>query len=233
MFCPQCKVEYRQGFTHCADCDVDLVYDLKALESTVSRGDDLRVLWRCVDQQECVSVCHSLQDLGIDYKVTETPGSFGPRMRVTKRYELAVSSADYDRAKVGLEIEDDLPETLSEAEWQEMEEPADPDEVQAPEGSELGEPLESGEADGSLPDTPERRDAYFRYWYPEDATAQIWSGGGDEDFSGGIEMALKENLIHCRVDNHGDDKKVVFVMPEDEPRAREIVREIIEGTPMQ
>ncbi len=25
MFCPKCKAEYRQGFTRCADCDVDLV----------------------------------------------------------------------------------------------------------------------------------------------------------------------------------------------------------------
>jgi hypothetical protein len=25
MICPQCKAEYRQGFTHCVDCDVDLV----------------------------------------------------------------------------------------------------------------------------------------------------------------------------------------------------------------
>jgi hypothetical protein len=25
MFCPKCKSEYRQGYTHCADCDVDLV----------------------------------------------------------------------------------------------------------------------------------------------------------------------------------------------------------------
>jgi len=26
MYCPQCKAEYRAGFTHCADCDVDLVH---------------------------------------------------------------------------------------------------------------------------------------------------------------------------------------------------------------
>jgi hypothetical protein len=27
MFCPQCRVEYRPGFTHCTDCDVDLVHE--------------------------------------------------------------------------------------------------------------------------------------------------------------------------------------------------------------
>jgi hypothetical protein len=30
MFCPVCKVEYRSGFTRCADCDVDLVQELPA-----------------------------------------------------------------------------------------------------------------------------------------------------------------------------------------------------------
>ncbi|MRR15324.1 MAG: hypothetical protein EG826_02580 [Deltaproteobacteria bacterium] len=27
MFCPKCGAEYREGFTHCADCSVDLVSD--------------------------------------------------------------------------------------------------------------------------------------------------------------------------------------------------------------
>lgn len=28
MFCPECRAEYRQGFTRCSDCDVDLVPSL-------------------------------------------------------------------------------------------------------------------------------------------------------------------------------------------------------------
>ena len=28
MFCPKCKAEYREGFYRCADCDIDLVYEL-------------------------------------------------------------------------------------------------------------------------------------------------------------------------------------------------------------
>jgi len=27
MFCPECRAEYRPGFTHCSDCDVDLVHE--------------------------------------------------------------------------------------------------------------------------------------------------------------------------------------------------------------
>jgi len=28
MFCPKCKTEYREGFYKCADCNVDLVFEL-------------------------------------------------------------------------------------------------------------------------------------------------------------------------------------------------------------
>jgi hypothetical protein len=28
MFCPECKAEYRQGFTECSDCKVPLVHEL-------------------------------------------------------------------------------------------------------------------------------------------------------------------------------------------------------------
>jgi len=48
MFCPECKAEYRPGFTHCADCDVDLVQELpvelsgtaKTLQRTWSGGTE-------------------------------------------------------------------------------------------------------------------------------------------------------------------------------------------------
>jgi hypothetical protein len=38
MFCPECRAEYRPGFTHCADCDVDLVHDLPRLNSPVQKS---------------------------------------------------------------------------------------------------------------------------------------------------------------------------------------------------
>lgn len=31
MFCPKCRAEYREGFSRCADCSVDLVEDLPPL----------------------------------------------------------------------------------------------------------------------------------------------------------------------------------------------------------
>jgi hypothetical protein len=232
MYCPECQSEYRQGFTRCADCDVDLVYGLETTASAANVGDDFRVIWRSVDQQSCVSVCYQLQDLGISYKVAETPGALGPNMRIAKRFELAVSSADCERAKSALGIEEDPPATLSEAEWQAMEEPEGPDQRQEPGAAEQEGPhdLDERAVEASFADMQARRDAFFRFWYPEDATVQIWSREGAEDISGAIEMALKENLIHCRLDVDSGSCKV-FVLPQDETRARDIVREITDGVP--
>ena len=54
MFCPICKAEYREGFTHCPDCDVDLVSFLpgEALESDASKDDSAQsavVVWQGSD----------------------------------------------------------------------------------------------------------------------------------------------------------------------------------------
>jgi hypothetical protein len=38
MWCPNCGAEYRPGFTHCPDCDVDLVAEVPAEPSPVGRG---------------------------------------------------------------------------------------------------------------------------------------------------------------------------------------------------
>ena len=38
MFCPSCKAEYRAGFTECADCGVDLVYELPEEQAVGKKG---------------------------------------------------------------------------------------------------------------------------------------------------------------------------------------------------
>jgi hypothetical protein len=38
MFCPECRAEYRPGFTRCPDCDVDLVHELSASDTHVRKA---------------------------------------------------------------------------------------------------------------------------------------------------------------------------------------------------
>jgi hypothetical protein len=68
-------------------------------------------------------------------------------------------------------------------------------------------------------------------WYPEDASVQVWAGenGVTTDF---LIAALHENGIRCRVERNTAGAGL-FVLPEDELRTREIVREVVEGKPRE
>lgn len=61
------------------------------------------------------------------------------------------------------------------------------------------------------------------------AISEVWSGK-EEGLAGFLGAALKENGIPVRVERHGQ-RAAVCTPPEDEGRAREIVREIVEGAP--
>jgi hypothetical protein len=69
-------------------------------------------------------------------------------------------------------------------------------------------------------------------WDPEDATVEVWSENGEET-TWMIEASLRENNIYSRTDVLADGSRKVFVAPNDESRAREIVHEIKDATPPQ
>jgi hypothetical protein len=213
MFCPECKVEYRPGFTRCSDCEVDLVDVLP--EEDVPCEEELTTLWECADQAECVGVCQDLRTADIPYHVDEIVSEKTTGMRVTFHYRILISRGDLERAKklLGIDAEQKrIPSTDNEDE-----ETVDP----AAELADAGEPL----AEDSV-----RRERYLDPWYPEDATVEVWSHEASERPSG-IERALDANYIHCRCDSDESGGKKLFVRSEDEALAREIVRETVEGTP--
>lgn len=61
------------------------------------------------------------------------------------------------------------------------------------------------------------------------ATSAVWSGD-DEQQANFLTQALKENEIPVRVEKAAT-QIAIFVPPEEETLAREIIREIIEGAP--
>jgi hypothetical protein len=115
MFCPQCKYEYRDGFTHCADCDVDLVDTLRASDPRdVTNTGISRAIWSGEREADCVALCRELRDAGIPYNLSQTEVSRSLRMAVSWEYRIEVDSADYAEAKDVLQIDYD-PESASPA----------------------------------------------------------------------------------------------------------------------
>ena len=66
MYCPQCKAEYRQGFTRCSDCDVELVGNYveavrHPLAKKMAMGDKYGArLWRGTDPHFYLALVWSL-----------------------------------------------------------------------------------------------------------------------------------------------------------------------------
>jgi hypothetical protein len=80
MFCPQCKAEYRPGFTHCTDCDVELVENyVEAVRHPIAKkvvvGDEYGArLWHGRDPHFYVGLIWSLWNKKIAcYGVPEYP----------------------------------------------------------------------------------------------------------------------------------------------------------------
>src|SRR6266850_90463 len=205
MICPACKAEYRQGFTRCADCDLDLVESFPATgafdEARSHRGlssadQPLEKVWSGDDQQSCVSICAGLRNADIPYRVSEQNRQ---DLIARERYfAIFVSPSDVQMAT---EIANDGVSDFDDSEEDQAITELPPRD---------GLPVEEVHGDWSP-----------KNWYPEDATLEVW-GGNPEEKGFVVEMSLKENRINYGVVMESNELKRVFVMPEDEARAREI-----------
>lgn len=209
MFCPQCRVEYRPGFTHCTDCDVDLVPVLPRAEEPVSKtpanaSGSLQTLWEGEDLALFENLLDALEGAGIRY--FDQPFGIYPGVRrrdpfpvqplARFGYQVAVLSSDLQRAR---EI---LGKLLDE----------EPEDVELPAQEEVG----TEKAAAAIPQE-------------EDLTCEVWSGS-DESLAEFVESALKENGIPIRLENP-DNQREIYVSEANEKRAREIVKEVVEGVP--
>jgi hypothetical protein len=179
-------------------------------------GQGNTIIWMGDSQETCVALCERLKDAGIRYQVKQGMKSRSARMTVTWKYELAVPAEDEKRAKELLE----LPEVVVDESSEETED----DEDQAL--------MEWPEADESTPGTVRKGSSNLGPWHPEDATVEVWTETPTFK-SDLIEMSLKENQIRARIEVQESGFKRVFVLPEDEAAAKEIVREIVEDTPLE
>ena len=212
MFCPVCKAEYREGFTRCADCDVQLVWEPPAAaiipsapaDSGDPEEDPFCSFWKGDDPRLHAELCEVLSEQGIRHKTVRRQDHLF-NWNTQTAFEIGVPFSQFDRAEAA----------VKEAYGGGEEVPAD-----------AARPVELPEFAGS---GNVRGDWASENWFPEDASSETWKGEALE-MAELLVASLGENRIHARV-AEGGGKYQVFVLPEDEARAREIVREVVEGVP--
>lgn len=249
MFCPNCRTEYRAGFTQCADCSVDLVATLpagqQAADSNIPRSSDgLELLWSGVSEALTDQIDAALEAAHISHKITDKEFGLLPNLAQSANFvwidsrDRASSRAILGKVLAGsgaLEQESERyppdgrrmnPLGLGRRTYN-MDRSDSPFSPDAPfeSASLLGSDALGTEASEPVPDD------IVEDFDPADATAEVWAGD-DEQTADYLKLSLNGVGIGCVVSEAGG-KLRVLVMPESEKRAKEIVREVVDGTPPQ
>jgi hypothetical protein len=210
MICPNCKYEYIRGVTQCSDCGVALVDALEPPKANLSGEVRIVALWRGNDPAECEKIKDALEHADIPFTEPDTTGSFS-FIATEPRTEVWVSEADLERArKILLDLGGQL----------------DADELTPEEAESLALP-ESDQPDAE--DQESKLENSSEVWYEDDPAAEVWSGESEE-FADNLIACLREIGIVSRKLSEKDRWRLV-VRPEQESRAKEIVREVVEASP--
>ena len=204
MFCPECKAEYRPGFTFCSDCQTDLVESLPE-PSDVSTNKledaDLREVWVGRSQEQCVAHCAALRAAKIPYHAIQ--------------HERMYFKDIEGNFRIGV-----LPEFLEQAK-----KIIDGDALDDSNDPEVNPEVDLQAQDDKAPTGVHDQHRDWKEEIPDDATIEVASEK-DRDLAGMIVMALRENDIESRQAVLSDGSRKIFVTPEDESLAREIIHEI-------
>lgn len=178
----------------------------------MEKRETFRIVWDGDSETDCVDVCRELKRAGIVYRVAQQRVSRSIGMRVDWRYQVGVLDCDYEPARAALGLGSATDDNVEDQAF-EIPESIGPI-------SKLSQPEDERRATRS----------YLKPWHPENATVEIWSRVALQ-IPSIVEMALRENLIHYRLQRTENGTCKLFVLPEDESRAREILREIEKGEP--
>jgi hypothetical protein len=203
-YCPLCDAEYSAGHAQCTVCGVNLVPEElrgRPLDEQ-QRNERIVVIWRGGDPLAVSEVISALRDAGIRHHVQPTNEHLVFELGMPRpKYAVRVFSSDAAKAK---ELIADIRESL---------------------------PFALEEADEREPEfAPSSRSASGNEWSPNAATVETWSGE-DGALAELLEACLRENRIGVRLEGAEPGRLRLLIMPADEAAAREIIREVREGTP--
>lgn len=242
MFCPVCKYEFRRGFTHCNDCDVDLVDALPSEEDVDHKlrgpADEMTqptLLWKGANGVTFSAITAALDTAKIPYNREDLDARlvFSSELSELEIWVPATSLTDAQN------VLDEVLSATANAPLR-AEPPDATNEI----------PAEDDEGADDI------RHETLKELYPEDATAEVWSGNpagsaehrgaNNAASSGAINDALMADILKsclaeigvaCYVERPDGDSGdaqpayAVRVLPEDEDRAREIVRQVVDAAP--
>jgi hypothetical protein len=237
MFCPLCRAEYRPGFMHCTDCDVDLVYELPTARSNSSETnqgalpcddseDPFCSFWQGDDARLHAELCMVLDQAAIPHKtVCRQDHLFN--LNNYPAFQIGVPFSQFEKAEVAVKDAYEL-------------ESSDPDAVQSlnpplpvpliPESLRSMEKLPATltpPEEENIPGPPEDGDDAERE--SEARGIEVWSGD-DRSLCNMLVASFRENGIHIHREN-SNGRQSLFVSWREEARAREIVKEVVEGVP--
>jgi hypothetical protein len=231
MICPQCNAEYRPGFTRCADCGVEL-FDNGGGLAVMGSGkppepgdpneDPFCSFWGGEDPHIHAELCAVLDEAGVPHHtVFRRDHLFNLSNYPT--YEVGVPFSLFENAETAVKQAfgtDDVEgrETLNSPRLME--------ERSRPVIRKLPVSITPADAE-NIPGPP--RSGQEGEWFSDEATACVWSTEKGEPGSF-LVAALHENGIRCRLDQNRE-RAELYVLPQDESRAREIIREVVEGEP--
>ncbi len=100
MFCPKCKAEYREGFSRCADCDVDLVPELPPEIEEIPEYVDWIKITSFMNRYEADLAQGLLEANDIEaVTFSDDCGSVDPALTFALGIRLMVKEEDVERAK--------------------------------------------------------------------------------------------------------------------------------------
>ena len=222
MYCPLCGAEYRPGFSLCSDCQVALVPDPPRASSAEASADraSFVTVWAGDDPLKHGEICAALDRRKIPARTLDREDrSFN--LAAQPAFEVYVPADFMDSARKviqEIDIAEEAAERSSESRTPE---------APAKEGSSNEDEERGGTLDLD----------------PEDATVEVWSGK-DVRTAAMIVSSLRENQIICRSEpllagpkdapkDANDEARptTLLVFPQDQRRAKEIVREIVDAVP--
>jgi hypothetical protein len=217
MFCPDCKAEYRAGFTRCSDCDVVLVERLDETEvhsNNPALSGTPELLWTGSDARTRDEIIEALEASKIAYhERNEQVGAL--RNWAEEVYAIFTHARDHRAATAALEHANRRRKT----------EPEETDDGPGDSGSSAPE-LQAAEDDDDLSEVPP--DYVPDDYDPEDATVEVWSGQ---------DATMRENLITFlrnigigSATNDSAGKLRIRVTPALQKRAQEMIRQVIEAS---